>query len=132
VSFLLDTDICSAHLKANRSVYAKFLQHAGQLHISTVTAAELFAWVLRRKTTPVRLHGLRDLLADVTILDVTIAVSEKFGEIQANLLDTGHRMPELDLLIASTALVHDLTLVTHNVRDYQHVAGLRLQDWLGP
>jgi predicted nucleic acid-binding protein len=39
-------------------------------------------------------------------------------------------MPGMDLLIASAALVHDLTLATHNVRDYQNVLGLRIEDWL--
>jgi predicted nucleic acid-binding protein len=41
-------------------------------------------------------------------------------------------MPHADLMIASVALVHDLTLVTHNTADYQHVPGLRLEDWLTP
>ena len=40
--------------------------------------------------------------------------------------------PEMDLLIAATALVYDLTLVTHNVRDFANVPGLRVQDWLNP
>jgi predicted nucleic acid-binding protein len=35
-------------------------------------------------------------------------------------------------LIASTALVHDLTLVTHNGHDFASVPGLRLADWLAP
>jgi len=35
-------------------------------------------------------------------------------------------------MIATVALVHDLTLVTHNTTDYQHVPGLRLEAWLMP
>jgi tRNA(fMet)-specific endonuclease VapC len=35
-------------------------------------------------------------------------------------------------MIASVALVHDLTLVTHNTADYQNIPGLRLDDWLIP
>ena len=35
-------------------------------------------------------------------------------------------------MIASVALVHDLTLVTHNTADYQYIPGLRLDDWLIP
>ena len=40
--------------------------------------------------------------------------------------------PGLDLFIASTALVHGLTLVTHNTKDFAHVPGLTLEDWLVP
>jgi tRNA(fMet)-specific endonuclease VapC len=38
----------------------------------------------------------------------------------------------MDLMIASVALLHDLTLVTHNRADYQNVPGLRVDDWLTP
>jgi tRNA(fMet)-specific endonuclease VapC len=38
----------------------------------------------------------------------------------------------MDLLIASVALAHDLTLVTHNTGHFQEMPGLRLEDWLTP
>lgn len=43
--------------------------------------------------------------------------------------DTG---AELDLFIAAVALVHNLTLVTHNTKDYANIPGLTLEDWLVP
>ena len=48
------------------------------------------------------------------------------------LLQQGLSVPTTDLMIASTALVHDLTLVTHNRADYRNIPGLRLADWLTP
>jgi tRNA(fMet)-specific endonuclease VapC len=132
VSFLLDTDICSAHLKGDRQVWQKFLQHTGQLHISTISLGELYTWACRKGVSPKRRQSLQDLLQDVTALDVTAAVSEKFGELRAELLDAGQGTPDMDLLIAATALVHDFTLVTHNVKDFAKVPGLRVQDWLSP
>ena len=66
----------------------------------------------------------------MTVLDVTMEVGRKFGELRAALLDAGQVTPEMDLLIAATALVHNLTLVTHNVQDYTHLPGLAVQDWL--
>ena len=38
----------------------------------------------------------------------------------------------VDLLIASVALVYDLTFVTNNTADFQNIPGLRLDDWLTP
>jgi tRNA(fMet)-specific endonuclease VapC len=131
MSFLLDTDTCSALLKTTALTH-RFLQHSGGLHISTVTLSELFTWALRRSAPPQRLRGISDLLTDVTVLDVTPLVSRKFGEIQASLLDIGKPAPEMDLLIGATALVHDLTLVTHNLADYANIKDLRLVDWLSP
>lgn len=66
------------------------------------------------------------------MLDVTLAVAEKYGQLQAGLLDAGMPAPGMDMLIAATALVHDLTLVTHNTQDYVNVPGLRLVDWIVP
>ncbi len=36
------------------------------------------------------------------------------------------------MMIAATALVHNLTLATHNMQDYANVSGLTLVDWLAP
>jgi tRNA(fMet)-specific endonuclease VapC len=132
VSFLIDTDICSAHLKNVGGVSHRFLQYTGRLHISTITLGELFTWALRAKAPPRRLQVLLDLLDDVTVLDVDDVMARRFGEVQAALLDAGHPTPSLDLLNAATALVHGLTLVTHNTKDYAHIPGLSLVDWLGP
>jgi predicted nucleic acid-binding protein len=52
--------------------------------------------------------------------------------LQAWLLDAGTPAPGMDLMIAATALVHNLTLVTHNTRDYANIPDLRLIDWLTP
>jgi tRNA(fMet)-specific endonuclease VapC len=132
VSFLVDTDTCSAHLKQQGPVTNRFLQYTGRLHISAVTVGELFTWALRTNAPPQRLQSLLDFLNDVTVLDVTEQVGRKFGEVRAALFDAGKPAPEMDLLIAATALVHNLTLVTHNVRDFANVPGLTVQDWLNP
>src|ERR1700676_1759940 len=115
MSFLLDTDTCSAHLRP--PLTHRFIQHLGRLHISAVTLAELYTWALRGRASPRRLQGVRNLLRDMDVLDVTPDVSYRFGELQAALLDVGRPAPEMDLLIAATALVHNLTVVTHNTRD---------------
>jgi tRNA(fMet)-specific endonuclease VapC len=52
--------------------------------------------------------------------------------VQAGLLDSGRPTPVMDLLIAVTALVHGLMLVTHNTQDFAHIPGLTLVDWLTP
>ena len=132
MSFLLDTDICSAQLKGNRAVHNRFLQYTGGLHISTVTLGELYTWALRANATPKRMNALQTLLSDVAVLDVTAEVGRRFGETRAELLDRGLPPPGLDLLVAATALVHDFTLVTHNTQDYSNIPGLRLTDWLVP
>jgi predicted nucleic acid-binding protein len=132
MSFLLDTDTCSAYLKGHRAVGNRFLQHTGGLHVSAITMDELYTWALRAAAPPGRLQNVQELLNDLTLLDVTHDVARQFGELRAARFDRGLPPPEMDLLIAATALVHDLTLVTHNSKDYVNVPGLRMSDWLVP
>ena len=132
MSFLLDTDICSAYMRGNGLVNNRFIQYGGRLHISTVTQGELFAWALRAKASPNRLQTLFDLLKVVIVLTYDETSARKFGEVRAWQLDQGLTTPGLDLLNAAIALSHGLTLVTHNTQDYAHVPGLALADWMVP
>jgi tRNA(fMet)-specific endonuclease VapC len=132
MSFLLDTDLCSAHLRGERSVFSKFVQHSGQLHVSAITAGELYSWVLRSKAPPDRLQLLQRFLMGVTLLPIDADVAYRFGVLRAELLDKGRATMSTDLFIAATALVHGLTLVPHNTRHFQNVPDLAVEDWLVP
>ncbi|MEX2025890.1 MAG: type II toxin-antitoxin system VapC family toxin [Pirellulaceae bacterium] len=132
MSFLLDTDICSAHLKQRPGLTHRFIQHMGRLHISAITLGELSTWVSRKNASPKRLAMLQMFLSDVVVLDVDFRVAKRFGQLRAVLLDTGQPTPEMDLLIAATALEHGLVLITHNVADYANIPGLTIEDWLVP
>lgn len=131
MSFLLDTDTCSAQLKSGALAH-RLGQYSGRLHISTITLAELYTWALRATAPPRRLQGVLELLNDVVVLDLNPDVARKFGEVQADLLDHGQRAPQMDLLIGATALIYGLTVVTHNQQHFAKIPGLPLDDWLVP
>ncbi len=130
MSFLLDTDICSAHLKGNASISARLLQYTGRLHASVLTVSELYTWAKRASAPPKRIEAILDLLMAVRLLDVDHDIARTAGDLRAMLLDRGQPMASMDLHIAATAIVHDLTLVTHNVRHFTPVANLPIEDWL--
>ena len=132
MSFLLDTDICSAYLKGRNAVASRFIQYGGRLNVSAVSLGELYTWTLRARASRVRMQSLLDMLPLVSVVDVNADVARKFGELDVHLLDHGLSVSEIDLLNAATALVHNLTLVTHNVQDYANIPGLHVLDWLNP
>jgi tRNA(fMet)-specific endonuclease VapC len=132
LSFLLDTDTCSAYVKGNSLVFQRFLQYGGRLYVSTISLGELLTWALRAKASRSRLQDVRDLLTLVVVVDIGQDVAWKFGELRAAVLDAGMIVPDLDLFNASVALIHTFTMVTHNTVDYANVPGLTLADWLVP
>jgi tRNA(fMet)-specific endonuclease VapC len=133
MSFLLDTDTCSAHLKRRSGLMHRFVQHSGGLAIPTIVLGELYTWAYHRKNPePVIQRIENDLLPDVSVLDFDADCSKQFGMVRGELLQKGISVSRLDLLIAAVALVHNLTLVTHNTADYKNIPGLRLDDWLVP
>jgi tRNA(fMet)-specific endonuclease VapC len=133
MNFLLDTNICSAHLKRPAGLMHRFVQHAGGLCISTIVLGELYTWAFNRRNWAEAVNRIEnDLLADVIVLDFDSTCAMEFGRVRAQLLQVGLSVSRLDLLIASVALVHNLTLVTHNTADFQNIPKLRLEDWLTP
>jgi len=132
MSILLDTDICSAYLKNDAAVAARAMLHYGGLNISVITVGELLTWALRSNAPSDRLQGVRDLLKGATVLEVSMPIAEKFGEVRAGLFDHGVTVGEMDLFNGVTALVHGLTIATHNVQDYAKIPGLTIDDWLLP
>ena len=55
--------------------------------------------------------------------------SEPYGRIRQELERLGTPIGAYDLMIAATAIAHDLTLVTHNIDEFARVVGLRYEDW---
>lgn len=132
MNFLLDTDICSAHMRRPSQLAHRFVQHTGQIAISSITLAELYAGAYKHSQVKRLLALIADMLQEVDVVDFDAACAEQFGQIRGMLLQKGISVPTTDLMIASAAFVHNLTLVTHNTTDFQNIPGLRLDDWLIP
>ena len=97
-------------------------------YISIVTYMEVFQGSLRRDDPAEGARLLRAFVVNVPVIPVTIAVAERCARLRQHFLDQGQRPTRrgFDLLIAATAIEHDLTLVTRNVRDYADIPGLTL------
>lgn len=133
MSFVLDTNICSAFIKRRSGLAHRFIQHAGQLYVPLIVLGELYTWAYRRvDPQPILTAIQQELLPEVKLLAFDEPAAHRYGMIRARLLDRGQVMQTPDLQIAISALVSDFTLVTHNTSDFQHVPDLRIADWLAP
>jgi tRNA(fMet)-specific endonuclease VapC len=132
MTHLLDTNICSAHMRRPGGLAHRFFQHSGGLAIATINLAELFAGAYKRPNPNRLLSLIADLLQEVAILDFDEDCALEFGKVKGGLKQQGISVPDVDLLIAAIAIHHDLTLVTHNTADFRNIPNLRLEDWLTP
>jgi tRNA(fMet)-specific endonuclease VapC len=84
----------------------------------------------RRKGSEVLTRRVEQLLAHVEVLPFDEPADEHYADIRSALERAGTPIGGNDLLIAAHARSRGLTVVTHNVREFQRVADLRVQDWL--
>lgn len=90
--------------------------------VSVITIGELHAGVLAARSAKIRaarLQRLSDVQREFAILDTDVSVAQSFGDLRAS---TGQRSVG-DLLIAATAIRHQLTLVTRDERQARLVKG---------
>jgi predicted nucleic acid-binding protein len=130
MNFLLDTNHCSAYLAQVPKVWNRVLQYGGGIAVSTVVVGELWVVAERRGHRSSYVQDLRRMLTEFHILPFDLDCAQRFGEVRADLLARGLDVGVADAMIAATALVHNLTVVTHNVRHFENIPGLRWQDWL--
>lgn len=108
----------------------RFVQHGGQLNLSAIVLAELVAGAHLLPDPASRLAEINDLLSAMRVLEFGTSEARVFGRLRGELKRSGRTVNPLDLMIASTAIAHDLTLVTHNVKHFEYIRELRIEDWL--
>jgi tRNA(fMet)-specific endonuclease VapC len=133
---ILDTDTLSLLQRGHVSVCAAAASHAPEeLAVTVITVEEqLSGWyaLLRRSKGHSELAAVYRRLAEnvsflarVTILTFTKEAIERFENLQARKLG----IKAMDLRIAVIALEHGATLITRNVRDFERVPGLTVENW---
>ena len=133
---LLDTNVLSELIKIhpNPSVIARLEQVPDRLRCtSSVCVMELRYGSALRPDFAAFWQRIEDRLPDgLTVLPVGDPEARKAGDILASLRRSGKPIGIEDVLIAACALVHDASLATRNVRHFNLVEGLRVENWFDP
>ena len=134
MKYLLDTNVISDHYKGASPSLDRWMaeQVEGDLAISAITILELDRGVRHsERRDPARGARLRLWLDDAVrplFAGRILAVDERVALIAAG-LDFPDRMPDMDALVAATALAHGLTLVTRTLRDMERTGAALLNPW---
>jgi tRNA(fMet)-specific endonuclease VapC len=129
--YVLDTDTCIACLRrpAGQAAYTLALVAPSDVAITAVTIAEIYRGAHRSMKVAENLAQVSAFVARFTPLPLEERAAKVAGRIDADLSHQGLRIGPYDTLIAAIALANDLTLVTHNTREFSRIANLRLVDW---
>ncbi|MBS76592.1 type II toxin-antitoxin system VapC family toxin [Variovorax sp.] len=99
------------------------------LHLSSVSLFEIeFGLARSNNPAPLRLF-MEDLRRRHVCLPLDHMSAMRAGQLRQALHEAGTPIGPYDLLIAGTALAHNLIVVTRNTREFTRVPGLRVEDW---
>jgi predicted nucleic acid-binding protein len=98
------------------------------LSISVVTYGEILEGIYYGSAPEEHERDFRTLLQGVDRVPLSDSIFERFARLRGQLRQRGRLIGDLDLLIAATALEHDLVLVTRNRRHFDRIPDLRLYE----
>ena len=131
MAYLLDTNACIALLNdSSKALLARIRNHhPDDFYYSSVVHSELCFGARKSRFVSRNLAAIRRMSAPFRPLDFDSASAEEYGTIRAELQALGTPIGPYDLLIAAAARAHSLTVVTRNLREFQQVVALEVEDW---
>lgn len=130
---LLDTNICIYMIKNKppevRKHFDRFVP--GDIGISAITVAELHYGVAKSAAKEKNALALEGFLLPLEIVAFDMESALVYGKIRSDLERRGTPVGGMDMLIAAQAIARGLTLITHNLKEFQRIPELRCETWIG-
>ena len=130
MAYLIDTDILIYSLKNDEHVKQKFIENQNiPKSISVITYGELVYSAKNSRHIEKNLAVTYRIAELFPVIDIGRSSMDIFGEIKSNLERKGNIIEDMDILIAATALLHNLILVTNNVKHFEKIKDLIMENW---
>jgi len=130
LKYMLDTNIVIYTIKNRpKQVREAFKQHENQMCISAVTFGELIYGAERSAQPERNLADVEGLVARLEVAPFEKHASEHFGQLRAELYRIGKPIGPYDMMIAGHARAMGLILVINNMKEFERVPGLRVENW---
>jgi tRNA(fMet)-specific endonuclease VapC len=132
MKYLLDTNMCVFLMKNIPSIVEQYKAKKDLgIAISSITAAELCYGVYNSAAPEKNGANLASFFIGVAICDFDSTAAMEYGRIRAALRRLGTPIGSMDMLIAAHAKAKGLILVTDNIREFERVEGLSIENWTG-
>ena len=131
MTFLLDTNTCIQYLNGrSENIFKKLsLVESNKVYLCSIVKAELMFGAIKSKRSPENISKLQLFFDQFYSYPFDDNCFETYAKIRNKLEEIGKPIGPNDLLIASIALANDLTLVTHNLKEFSRINNLKLEDW---
>ena len=133
LKYLLDTCTCIYTIKNRpQEVREAFRRHNNQLSISSITLMELIKGAEKSENPETNMEVIEGFAARLEVLDFDRYAAAHSGQIIATLELRGQKIGAYDCQIAGHARSRGLIVVTNNIREFERVPGLQLENWVFP
>lgn len=131
MTYMLDTNICIYAIKNKpEQVLEKLKQNLSNgICISAITLAELQHGVEKSMNPEKNSMALLQFLSILDVLPFDDLAAVEYGKICAYLQKRGTPIGTMDMLIAAHAKTENLIIVTNNVREFERVPDLKIENW---
>lgn len=132
MTYMLDTNICIYAMKNKPEHVLQRLKKElnSGVCISSITLAEL-EYGMKHSSNPAKNEqALLRFLIPLTVLPFGATAASEYGTIRTYLQNNGTPIGPLDTLIAAHARAENMILVTNNVREFERVPGLEVENWV--
>ena len=126
---LLDTDTCIGLLKGDDAVVASWRACMEQCALPSMVVGELYYGAFKSTIRDKELERVDRFVDIFPEVKPSKRSMRRFGEIKASLERKGVRLADADIIIGSIAIEEGLVLVTGNVRHYDRIEGLAIENW---
>nr|WP_286079332.1 type II toxin-antitoxin system VapC family toxin [Bacteroides intestinalis] len=129
--YMLDTNICIYAIKNKPEQVLSRLQENlyNGICISAITLAELEHGVEKNNYPDKNRMALLRFLSIMTVLPFSETTASEYGKVCAFLQKRGTPIGTMDMLIATHAKSNKMILVTNNVREFERIPDLRIENW---
>ena len=130
MKYLIDSNICIHFFRGKYNIIDKLNSvELKNCAISEITLAEL-VFGAEKSDNPDKNHKIiEQFISQITILPILDAIP-LYGKEKARLQKVGKMISDFDLLIACTAVEKDMVMVTENIKEFERVSKIKIENWI--
>lgn len=130
MKYLLDTNICIHFFRGQFNLIDKFIEiNLQNCAISEITLAELSYGAENSSNPKKNLDLIDKFSAEVKVLPIYNAI-HIYAKEKTRLRKSGTLISDFDLLIAATCVSYDLIMVTENIKEFERISNITIENWV--